>query len=254
MICEDKVAIVTGATGSGMGRSVALTLAREGANVVVKNPANEGNAKAIVDHIERRGGRAIAVQADVFDAEGCKKLVEAGVEGFGRVDICIVGPGGGWHPEPPEKLESAAALEDLRQEVAPLFYLMLLVLPGMYERKWGRLVGLAMHPSKVSPAYAYNVGKAARVQGLLLAQEQAWRHGVTVNVMAPGPVGAVESLEGAIELCEHGAAWQQRTDVSPQDIAEGVAFLCELGRWAHDLQCDKQCHTMKGSVWHLELY
>jgi 3-oxoacyl-[acyl-carrier protein] reductase len=176
-------------------------------------------------HIERRNGRAIAVQADVFDAEGCKKLVEAGIEGFGRVDICIVGPGGGWHLEPPEKLESAAALEDLRQEVAPFFYLMPLVLPGMYERKWGRLIGLAMHPVKVSPAYAYNVGKAARVQGLLLAQEQAWRHGVTVNVMAPGPVGA-------IELCDQGATWQQRTDVSPQDIAEGVAFLCsEAGRF-----------------------
>jgi len=230
--CQDKVAIVTGAAGSGMGRSIALTLAREGANTVVNYRTSERSARAIVGHIERRGGRAIAVQADVFEPEGCKKLVEAAVEAFGRVDICVVGPGGGWHPEPPEKLQPAAALEDLRQEVAPLFYLMPLVLPGMYERKWGRLIGLAMHPSKGSPAYAYNVGKAARVQAMVLAQEQTWHQGVTVNVIAPGPVGAVESLEEAIELCDHGAAWQQRTDVSPQDIAEGVAFLCsEAGRF-----------------------
>jgi 3-oxoacyl-[acyl-carrier protein] reductase len=226
MTCEDKVAIVAGAAGSGMGRSIALTLAREGAKVVVNYRTSAQSAKAIVDHIGSRGGGAIAIQADVFEANGCKKLVDAAVERFGQVDICIVGPGGGWHPEPPEGLESTAALEDVRQEIAPLFYLMPLVLPGMYERKWGRLIGLAMHPREVSPAYSYNVGKAARVQALLLAQEQTWRQGVTVNVMAPGPVAAVESLKEAIELCDHGAAWQQRTDVTPQDIAEGVAFLC----------------------------
>ena len=107
-----------------------------------------------------------------------------------------------------------------------------LVLPGMYERKWGRLIGLAMHPGMPSPAYAYNVGKAARVQAMLLAQEQAWRQGVTVNVIGPGPVAPVESLERAVELCDHGAAWQQRTNVTPQDIAEGVAFMCsEAGRF-----------------------
>jgi NAD(P)-dependent dehydrogenase (short-subunit alcohol dehydrogenase family) len=232
MTCEDKVAVVTGAAGSGMGRSIALTLAREGAKVVVNYRTSEQSAEAIVDHIEHRGGRAIAVQADVFDAKGCEKLVEATYEGFGRLDICIVGPGGGWHPEPPEGLESAAALEDVRQEIAPLFYLMPLVLPSMYERKWGRLIGLAMHPRKASPAYAYNVGKAARVDALLLVEEQAWRQGVTVNVMAPGPVAAVGSLEEAIELCDHGAAWQRRMDITPQDIAEGVAFLCsEAGRF-----------------------
>lgn len=55
---------------------------------------------------------------------------------------------------------------------------------------------------------------------------------MTVNAIAPGPVAAVESLEKAIELCDHGAAWQQRTNVIPQDIAEGVAFLCaEAGRF-----------------------
>lgn len=226
MTCEDRVAIVTGAAGKGMGRSIALTLAREGARVVVNYRTSAESAEAIVDHIGRRGGEAVAMQADVFEAQGCKQLVDAAVERFGQVDICIVGPGGGWHPEPPDALESTAALEDLRQEIAPLFYLMPLVLPGMYERTWGRLIGLALHPRQVSPAYAYNVGKAARVEALLLAQEQAWGQGVTVNVMAPGPVAAVESLEKAAELCDHGAAWQQRTDVTPQDVAEGVAFLC----------------------------
>lgn len=232
MSCEDKVAIVTGAAGSGMGRSIAFTLAREGAKIVVNYRTSEQSAKAIVSHIERHNGRAIAVQADIFDMEGCKKLVGTTVEEFGQVDICVVGPGGGWHPDPLERLESTAALEDLYHEVAPLFYLMPLVLPDMYERQWGRIIGIAMHPTKTSPAYAYNVGKAARMQALLLSQEEAWQRGVTVNVIAPGPVAAIEGLEEAIEQSGHGVAWQQRTDVSPQDIAEGVAFLCsEAGRF-----------------------
>lgn len=232
MICKDKVVIITGAAGSGMGRSIALTLAREGAKVVVNYRTSEENARAIVDHIESRGGSAVAIQADIFEAEGCKKLVDVAAEKFGQVDICIVGPGGGWHPEPIDRLDPSAALEDLHHETAPLFHLMPLVLPGMYKRKWGRIIGIGLHPTKLPPAYSYNVGKAARAQALLLAHDQAWRNGVTVNIIAPGPVPAIKTLKEAIEQCDHGPAWQNRSTTSPQDIAEGVAFLCsEAGRF-----------------------
>jgi len=232
MICEGRVAIVIGAAGHGMGRSIALTLAREGAKVVVNYRTSEESAKAIVDHIESRGGSAIAIQADIFKADGCKKLVDATVERFNQVDICIVGPGGGWHPEPIDRLDPTAALEDVCHEIAPLFYFMPLVLPSMYKRKWGRLIGIALHPTRLPPAYSYNVGKAARAQALLLAQDQAWRNGVTVNIIAPSPVLAIKSLKEAIEQCDHGPAWQKRTTTSPQDIAESVAFLCsEAGRF-----------------------
>ncbi len=84
MTCEDKVAIVTGAAGKGMGRSIALTLAREGAKVVVNYRSSEEMARSVVEHIAARGGEVVTVQADVFTAEGCKKLVDATVEKFGR--------------------------------------------------------------------------------------------------------------------------------------------------------------------------
>ena len=233
MTCEGRVAIVTGAAGSGMGRSIALTLAREGASVAVNYRSGEGAAAAVVDHIRSRGGSAVAVQADVFLSDGCRDLVDATVEQLGGVDICVIGPGGGWHPEPIESLDSAAALEDAAHELAPLFHLMPLVLPGMYERNWGRLIGLAQaRPPHASPAYAYNVGKAARADALLLAGREAWQHGVTVNVVAPGPVARIEDLAQAAEQCDHGEAWRNRATTSPQDIAEGVAFLCsDAGRF-----------------------
>lgn len=135
-------------------------------------------------------------------------------------------------PEAIDQLMPQAALDDIRQEAAPLLYLLPSLLAGMYARRWGRIIGIATHPVKLSPAYAYNLGKATRMHALLLAQDQAWAHGVTVNVIAPGPVNGLPDLASAIEQSQHGEAWQKRVDVSPQDIAEGVAFLCsDAGRY-----------------------
>lgn len=229
---KDKIVIVTGAAGNGMGHSIALTLAREGAKVVVNYRTSEKSANSIVDHIRSYGGSAIAIQADVFEAEECKKLVDAACEEFGQVDICIIGPGSGWHPEPIDKLDPTVALRDVFQELAPIYNLMPLLLPGMYQRKWGRLIAIALTPPYTSPAYAYNIGKAARTHALLLARDEAWRNGVTLNIIGPGPVPAIKNLEEAIEQCNHGPAWNKRTTTSPQDIAESVAFLCsEAGKF-----------------------
>ena len=215
-----------------MGRSIALTLAREGATVVVNYHTSADEAAAVVDHIAEQGGRSLAVQADIFDAGGCAQLVRTAVDAFGQVDICVVGPGAGWHPQPPDALKPAAALADLHQEVAPVYHLLPLLLPGMYARRWGRIIGLVLHPTKLPPAYAYNASKAARTDALLLAAEAAYPHGVTINLLAPGPVSSFDSLDAAVEQCAQGPAWARRKGVSPQDVAEGAAFLCsEAARW-----------------------
>ena len=176
-----------------------------------------------------------AVQADVYTAEGCKKLVDVAVEMFGQVDICIVNPGGEWRPGTVEKIDPAEALADIHNEVAPWLQLTPLVLPDMYERKWGRLIGLGLEPTyQVTPGhgYSYCVGKAARTQAMLMIRDQAWKNQVTVNVVAPGVVPAIETFGEAIEQCEHGPAWQNRNNVLPQDVAEIVVFLCsEAGRF-----------------------
>jgi len=226
MKLKDRVALVTGSAGNGMGRSIALTLAREGAKVAINYRTSKDAAQTIVNHIKRRNGEAIAVEADVFEEDGCKDLVSATTEHFGPIDICVVNPGAGWHPEPVDKLDSAAAIEDVVSEIAPFFHLMPLVLPGMYKQKWGRVIGISLLPPYDSPAYSYNVAKAARTHAMLQAREEAWRNGVTINIIGPGPTPAIESLAEAIEQCDHGPAWQKRANTSPQDIAESVAYLC----------------------------
>lgn len=232
MTCEGRVAIVTGAAGKGMGRSIALTLAREGASVLVNYRTSADSAATVVEYIERQGGRAAAFQADICQQDQCKELRDAAVGRFGRIDICIVGPGGGWHPEAIDKLDPTAALDDAHRELAPLYNLMPLVLPRMFAQQWGRLIGISLLCSKPSPSFSYDAGKAARTHALLRACDAAWPHGVTVNVIAPGPVDELGSFEEATELCEHGPRWKERENVTPQDIAEGVAMLCsESGRF-----------------------
>jgi NAD(P)-dependent dehydrogenase (short-subunit alcohol dehydrogenase family) len=232
MKLKDKVALVTGSAGNGMGRSIALTLVREGAKVAINYRTSKDEAQAIVNHIKSRDGNAIAIEADVFEADDCRNLVNTTIEHFGQIDICVVNPGAGWHPEPIDKLDPSAAIEDVQHEVAPFFHLMPLVLPQMYKRKWGRVIGIALLPPYDSPAYSYNVAKAARTHALLQARDEAWRNGVTVNIIGPGPVPAIENLAEAIEQCDHGPAWQKRTNTSPQDIAESITFLCsDAGRF-----------------------
>lgn len=225
-ICKDRVAMVTGAAGQGMGRSIALTLAREGAAVIVNYRESESQAEAIVHHIESTGGVAIKVRADVSTSEGCESLVKDTLSRFGKVDICIVGPGGGWHPGPADQVDVNAAMDDLRRELVPFYALMRLLLPGMYDRQWGRFVAISQLPPYNSPAYAYNAAKAARTQAAQIAQRDAWPRKVTINTVAPGPVEHIQELATAIELSNHGPAWQKREKITPQDIAEGVAFLC----------------------------
>ena len=225
-----KVALVTGAAGHGMGRSTALTLAREGAVVAVNYRTGEENAQAVVEAIRAGGGTAAAVQADVNNPQECARMIHTILDDFGGIDICVINPGAGWHPEPVSQLSPTMAVDDANRELAPLYNLMPLVLPGMYTRRWGRLIAIAMNPAHPSPAYSYNAAKAARMQAMLQASVETWKNGVTANVIAPGPVAGIASLEEAVTLCARAGAndpqWSARSQVTPQDIAEGIAFLC----------------------------
>lgn len=225
-LLDGRNAIVTGAAGAGMGRSVALTLAREGAKVAINYRSSQADANAIAGHIRSVGGEAFPIQADVSRVPECEKLFEEAARAMGEVDICIVSPGAGWHPQPLHELDVEAALDDVHRELVPLYAMLRVCLAGMYERSWGRIVAISQLPPYNSPAFAYNAAKACRTGAAGIAGRDAWRKGVTINTIAPGPVEHVGSLTEAIELCEHGPAWRDRSNVTPQDIAEGVLFLC----------------------------
>src|SRR4051812_35233761 len=88
MELDGKVAIITGA-GRNIGRAMALALAQGGSTIVVNARSNRAEADAVVRDIEAGGGRALAQLADVADAAAVDRMVAAGVDRFGRVDILI---------------------------------------------------------------------------------------------------------------------------------------------------------------------
>jgi 3-oxoacyl-[acyl-carrier protein] reductase len=210
-----------------MGRSIALTLAREGADVVLNYETRPERAEAVRQAIEGMGRKVALQQADVATEAGSRALVEAAMAAFGRVDILVVSAGGAWKPADTPGLEPSQWQRVLAEEVHAPLYLIPLVLPGMRERRWGRIVLVAGEGTAEWPAEApldYGLGKAARVWlARALARREA-EHGVTVNAIAPRTVPYVELSEAVADL--EGEAYRGRAGPRPQDAGEAVAWLC----------------------------
>jgi len=85
---EDKIAIVTGSS-LGIGRAIAVAFAREGASVTINYRSHPEQGKEAVEEIEKSGGKAISVQADVSEPEGVKDLIQQTVQEFGRIDVMV---------------------------------------------------------------------------------------------------------------------------------------------------------------------
>jgi hypothetical protein len=100
--------------------------------------------------LRARGGRALAVRADISQHGQCESSGGSHAQRL-QTGRCVVGAGGGWRMEPVDRLDSAAALDDAQKELAPVYGLMPLVLPGMYKR-CGRVIAIALGPPYNSPA------------------------------------------------------------------------------------------------------
>src|SRR5439155_741915 len=138
-----RVALVTGSTGEGMGRSTALTLAREGADVVQNHGTNRrtspANNRRLVDAIERLSARAIVVRADTAKGDDVRKMFRLAEQEFGPVDILVNNAGGPWHPRQDlAKVQDRAWQGVLRPEIDRMFHTIRTALPRMRRRRWGR--------------------------------------------------------------------------------------------------------------------
>lgn len=183
---QGKAALVCGAS-SGLGYAVAEALAREGARVVINARTPSDLRVAAETLAEDTGGEIVPLPADVSvpaDAEG---LVRDTVKAFGRLDI-VVANAGGPPPGPFLSHDHAAWVRALETNFLSTVSLFRAALPGMLERKWGRLLVVASL-SALEPIPGLILSSAARagVLGLVkgLADEVA-PHGVTVNALCPG--------------------------------------------------------------------
>ncbi len=229
---EGRVAIVTGSTGEGMGRSIALTLARDSADVVLNTGTNRRTSAAanarLLAAFGRLGGRAILVEADTADSRAVRRMFARARSELGPVDILVNNAGGRWDPR-----RDIAAVDDrfwrgvLRAEIDGMFTTIRAALRDMRRRRWGRIVNLGMERSEefMEPPYDYTVGKIARHGLTRILSEVEMPHGVTINAVAPGYIPAF-TLRQALDALHHGPTWTRRTHGTPQDVAELVTWLC----------------------------
>ncbi len=220
-----KTAIVTGAS-RGIGQAIARRLAADGFAVVVNYAGNAAKAQETVSAIESAGGRAIAIQADVGIADEVTTLFNRAKQAFGRIDVVV--NSAGIMPMAPVTADSLA---DFDKVIATNLRGAFLVLAaaGANVSDGGRIVALSTSViAKSFPSYGPYIASKAGVEGLVhvLANELSGRN-VTVNAVAPGPVGTELFLNGKTqEQIDRiaGMTPLQRLG-TPEDIANAVSFL-----------------------------
>jgi 3-oxoacyl-[acyl-carrier protein] reductase len=229
MDLQGRVALVTGASGRGIGRSIALTLARDGADVVVNFEKRRDRAEQVAQAIEAMGRRAIVHQADVADPQAGQEMTQTAEAQFGRLDIVVVSAGGSWEPRDLPDIEPEHWRAVLSEEIDSAYAVLRAALPGMRKCGWGRIVligGYLADDWRSGPPDApldYPLGKAARHWLARTLGPRELPHGITINAVAPGPIDYV-TFEQARRLVEGDV--EASDDPTPQDVAEVVAFLC----------------------------
>jgi 3-oxoacyl-[acyl-carrier protein] reductase len=216
-----KVALVTG-SGRGIGRAIAVALARAGADVAVNDRAREEAARETAGLVSALGRRSLVVLADVSVADEVTRLAAAVEAGLGPVDV-LVNNAGVARPLPLEQLTERDFDDMIAVNLKSAFLLTQAVLPGMRARRWGRVVNVSSVAAQlggvIGPHYA---ASKAGMLGLTHAYASLLaREGITVNAIAPALI-ATEMIAG------NPRARPELTPVGRFGAAEEVADVAVL--------------------------
>ena len=224
-----RVAIVTGA-GRNIGRAIALALAEGGAAVVVNARSNVQEAQGVAGEIERAGGKALAVTADVADAEAVARMVEQAASRFGRIDILVNNAA-----VRAEQAFETMTLADWRAVTAVIldgaFNCVKACLPHLKRSGAGVIVnvgGLSAHTGAARRPHVVTA-KAGLVGFTRALAHELAADNIRVNTVTPGlmatprPAGQPEPQHHAMVRSLVGRRGE------PSDIAAAVRFLCGPG-------------------------
>ncbi|AEG92524.1 SDR family oxidoreductase [Ramlibacter tataouinensis] len=222
-----QVAIVTGAS-RGIGAAIARRLAADGYAVVVNYAGRADDAAAVVADIEKNGGRAIAVQADVADPAAARALFDRAQQAWDRIDVLVNNAG-----VMPGALPHLADTDD-----ATFDRLFAINVKGSFNtlreaarrlQPGGRIVNLSSSVIGLAlPGYAVYAATKSAIETFthIMAKELRGRR-ITVNAVAPGPTATALFLDGkspeAVERLAKAAPLERLG--TPEDIAQAVAFL-----------------------------
>jgi 3-oxoacyl-[acyl-carrier protein] reductase len=222
---EKRVALITGGA-RGIGRAIALTLADRGWSIATCYRKSEDDARELMVAIRQKGVSAMAVQCDVSDPRQAEELASSVQSDLGRIDA-LINCAGPYHRVNllEESIEGWHSMFD--NNLHPIFYLSRLVVPGMKERKWGRIVNFSMANAdqhigqpQITAHYIAKVGVLILTRSLAKALAP---HGITVNAISPGFIesGSAPAEELARMVKNIPAGYVGST----QDAASAVCYL-----------------------------
>ena len=226
MALDGKVALVTG-SGRNIGRSIALALAKEGADVVVNARTNRKEVESVAEEVRALGAKAIPLLADVGNRKQLEAMLDQALAEFGHIDIVVNNAAAR-----PHKPFAEMSYEDWRSVLATdldsAFLSAKAALPGMVERQWGRVInlsGLQAFQGRHGGAHI----SAAKV-GLIgftraLATELA-PDGILVNCIVPGLIDTTRDGEARTRPSSRLSEIPVGRMGEPQDIASLCPFLC----------------------------
>lgn len=221
-----KVALITGGD-SGIGRSVAVLFAREGADVVITHLEEETDARVTAAAVEKEGRRCVAIKGDVKDPAFCKSAVKQAVDVFGHLDVLVNNAAFQVHSADIEDLSDAHFDETLKTNLYGYFYMAKAAVPHMRAGSaiinTGSVTGL--DGSKELLDYSMTKGGIHAFTRSLSSQLVS--KGIRVNAVAPGPVWSPlnPSDKKAEDISQFGAKTPMKRPAQPEEIAPAYVFL-----------------------------
>ena len=231
---SSKVAIVTGAS-RGIGAAISRRLATDGFDVIINYAGSADAAESLVTEIEKAGGRALAVKADVSDPVAVKTMFDTAEREFGGADVLVNNAG----------IMLLSPIADTTDELFDRQIAINLkgVLNGMREaskrlRNGGRIISFSSSVVGLyQPTYAVYAATKAGVEAMTHVLSKELRgHNITVNAVAPGPTATELFLKGKPqEVIDHISKLAPLERLGqPEDIANAVAFLAGPdGAWVN---------------------
>ncbi|MGI8885125.1 MAG: SDR family oxidoreductase [Pyrinomonadaceae bacterium] len=224
---KDKVALITGGD-SGIGRSVAVLYAREGANVaIVYLPEEEKDAKETAEHIEKEGGKSLLIAGDVKDSKFCEKAVEKTVKKFGKLDILVNNAAYQQHQKSLEDISDEQLEKTFQTNIFGYFYMARAALKHLKKGSaivnTGSITGL--EGSKDLLDYSATKG-AIHAFTKSLAQQLAEKN-IRVNCVSPGPIWTPLNVadKEPEEVAKHGADTPFKRPGQPEEVAPAFVFF-----------------------------
>jgi NAD(P)-dependent dehydrogenase (short-subunit alcohol dehydrogenase family) len=230
---KGKIALVTGtASQVGIGKAICLTLAKEGCDIISAD-INLDGAKQTADAVKALGRKAIALKVDVTKAADIEAVVKEAIKEMGQIDILVNNAGG--NSKLGEQFQDSKQ-ETWERDMALNLYSAMnfskAVIPGMVDRKWGKVVNFSSIVAKLGVAgpSSYSASKAAVNAFTRGLATQYGPSNINVNAVAPGMLKTnfYNALPGQVTtqiFSEVAQLTPLKRDQSVEDLANAVAFL-----------------------------